>query len=333
MRLIAIAALIMGLLPPQDVRAQFIGGVAGRTVTATNGGFSSPSSSGGKRSGTASAIGRSTTSRSWAGTTSAGSGFYGGFYGFTSAGPWIWPSPFTGGPTLFVRPPVDVSRDITVTAAIPTNPVAVAPAPDPGPFVIIRPDKPAAPPAAPPPRVEKKPADKRAKEVDLGVEPGNLPLARGAAANPKVEADRQIEAGHDAFAKGEYGLALDHFRHATTRQPDAAGAWFLLAQVQFAIGKYDDAVASISAGMKRDPDWPKSRFQSQQLYGNNRAAFEAHLQNLRGSLAADPDNPCLLFLLGVELWFDAKQDEARLLFEKAVRLAKDPAAAEAFLKK
>jgi tetratricopeptide (TPR) repeat protein len=210
---------------------------------------------------------------------------------------------------------------------------SVGPVPDPGRFNIIRPDKQAAPPAAPPPAAQKKPADKKAPDVNLGVEPGNFPLARAAAANPQVEADRQVEAGHDAFLKGEFGLAIEHFRHATARLPDEAVNWFLLAQVQFAIGKYDDAVASINAGMKRDPEWPQSRFQSREIYGNNHAAFDVHLQNLRNSLAADPNDPCLLFLLGVELWFDGKRDEARALLERAAQLAKDPAPAQAFLKK
>jgi len=326
MRLIAIAGLLIGLFPSPPARAQFVAGGASKTVTATTGGFSS--ASGGKRSGTAVVFGRTTTSRYW-----AFSAFPAGFYGVALAGPLIGPPPFTvGPPPLVLAPPVVVRPPVVVLAPV-VNAGGLGPVPDPGRFNIVRPDKPAAPPAAPPAPAQKKPADKKAPDVNLGVEPGNFPLARGAAANPQIEADRQVEAGRDAFAKAEYGLALEHFRHATARLPDEPATWFLLAQVQFAIGKYDDAVASINAGLKRNPEWPQSRFQSREIYGNNRAAFDVHLQNLRNSLAADADDPCLLFLLGVELWFDDKRDEAKVLIEKAVQRAKDPAPAAAFLKK
>jgi cytochrome c-type biogenesis protein CcmH/NrfG len=213
--------------------------------------------------------------------------------------------------------------------SIAINPFTPDATADPGRFTIVRPDKKA--PPAPPPRVEDKPAANKPAEVDLGVAPGNLPLARAAAANPRVEADRQLEAGRAHFAQGEFSVALDDFRRAIARQPDDAVAWFLLAQAQFAIGKFDDAVVSINAGMKRNPDWPQSRFQSRVIYGNNQVAFD--VQNLRNSLATDPNDPCLLFLLGVELWFDGKRDEAIPLFAKAVHLAKDPAPAQAFLQK
>ena len=52
--------------------------------------------------------------------------------------------------------------------------------------------------------------------------------------------------------------------------------------------------------------------------------------SMRFRWSADPDNPQLLFLLGVQLWFDGNRDEARPLFAKAARLATDPATAEAF---
>ncbi len=320
---IAIACLLIAALNCQPLRAQIVAGGAARTVTATTGGFSSNSS--GNRSAGGARFGRSSTSRNW-----ASSKFQAGFYGVVVAWPpqfVVGPAPIIWAPPIVARPPTVVSAAVGITA------VGGDLAPDPGRFIVVRPDKPAAPPVAPPPRADKKPADKKAPDVDLGVAPGNFPLAPGAAGNPRVEADRQVEAGRDAFAKGEYGVALDHFRHATARQPDEAANWFLLAQVQFAIGKYDEAVASIDAGMMRNPEWPKSRFQSREIYGNNRAVFDVHLQNLRDSLAADPEDPRLLFLLGVELWFDGKQDEARTFFEKAARSAKDSALAQAFLKR
>lgn len=269
---------------------------------------------------------------------------FGGLYApFFPPGPWGPPPPFGFGPPPFgFGPPPIVSATVVVPARpvlpplgdlLPVN-AEEPPRPiDPDRFIVIKPDRPnnvgrANPaPAALPARVEKKP-----KEVDLGIVPAELPLAP-APGNGRIEADRQLDRGKMVFARGEYGLALEHFRRATKRAADEAAAWFLLAQTQFAVGKYDEAAASVAEGMKRRPDWPASRFQSRDVYRVNPAAFDLHLQRLRDALAADPNDPRLSFLLGVELWFDDKRDEARGLFANAARLAKDPGPAEAFLRK
>jgi hypothetical protein len=252
--------------------------------------------------------------------------FPGGFYGYTYGGPWL-----LGPPVIVVAQPVIVVQPIVVPA------VAGPPPPDTNRFMVIRPDRPkqapARPPAPPPPvlpppiRAEKKP-----KEVDLGIVPGPLPLARDPAANPRLEAERQIQIGREAFTREEFGRALERFRQATLLFPDEAAAWFLLGQAQFAVGKYDEATASMVAGLKRQPDWPLSAFRSRSLYRAIPFLFDVHLQDLRLALAADPVDPRLLFLLAVELWFDGRRDEAKPLFEKVVLLATDPTPAREFLK-
>jgi tetratricopeptide (TPR) repeat protein len=200
---------------------------------------------------------------------------------------------------------------------------------DPDRFIVIKPDKgnevagarPAAP-ANPPARVENKQLP-----VDLGIIPAEFPLA------PMPEAGEVLGQGKFAFARAEYGVALECFRRAIALAPQESSSWFLLAQTQFAIGKYDEAAANIVEGMKRRPDWPASRYQSRDAYRLNPAAFDIQVQSLREAVAANPDDPRLLFLLAVELWFDDKRAEARPLFEMAAKLAKDSAPAQAFLRK
>lgn len=301
MRTLCFATILLTLLGNSRAAAQFLGGPRGAVVS-TSATFSSRYSPG--------PFGLTVVSRQ----TTISSQSWGGFYSY-SYGPLYLPPP----PIIVVPQPVIVVQPVIVQ--VQANEGELPKAADPQQFKFARPDP-------PPARVEKKP-----KEIELGIEPAPFPLARGKAPNPLVEHDRQLISGREAFAKGEYGRALEHFRKATTLAPNEPAAWFLLAQAQFAVGKYDDAVASIIAGLERHPEWPVSRFHSRDLYKDRAADFDTHLRNLRKALATDPADPRLLFLLAVELWFDEQRDEARKMFEQAAKLTKDPAPANAFLSK
>jgi hypothetical protein len=242
-------------------------------------------------------------------------------------GAWFVPPTFFGPPGVsIVFQPIFVPQPVIVPVRA-EELADLSKVPDLDRFKIIRPDRPMDP-AVPPARVEKKP-----KEVDLGIKPAELPLAAPRAANPSIEAERQIDLGKGAFSEGQYGRAVEHFRRATVIAPDESAAYFLLAQARFAIGKYDEAVTSIADGLKRQPDWPASRFSSRDLYRANPAIYDAHLLNLRTALEANSDDPRLMFLLGVQLWFDGQRDAVKPLFARSVKLAKDPSPVEAFIGK
>jgi tetratricopeptide (TPR) repeat protein len=169
------------------------------------------------------------------------------------------------------------------------------------------------------------------RPVELGVKPGELPSEPAPEANAKAESARQVRLGKEAFEALQYGRAIERCERAVAVAPDEALPYFMLAQARFAAGKYREAVAAIADGMKRRPDWPAARFQPRDLYGNNIGLFDNHLQALRQAVEAFPDDAGLLFLLGYELWFDGKKDEARRILEKAARRATDPTLIEAFL--
>lgn len=310
MRWLTMAGILLVLIGPQPAHAQFFGGPAGPGF-ATRGGFSLGYS--GRRVAFSAFYGRSAFYPY---------GPFGSFQGYATAGPWYPPPVFVG---PFVPRPVilPVNRE-----ELDDEPRV----PNPDRFILIRPDKPkdmARNNLPEPPPVF--PAPKLVKPVKLDIEPAPLPLAPGRAAKPRAEADQQIERGRIVFANDEYGRAIEHFRRAAAFAPDESTASFLLAQAQFAVGKYDEAVANITDGLKRRPDWPKSRYRSRELYRDKMADYDAHLQNLRDALAADLDDPRLLFLLGVQLWFDGKQEAAKPLLERAAKTAKDPTAIRAFL--
>ncbi|HVK12511.1 MAG TPA: tetratricopeptide repeat protein [Gemmataceae bacterium] len=174
-------------------------------------------------------------------------------------------------------------------------------------------------------RAAGKPAAKAAVGAAIPVVPKQAPKLAGVA-----EADRVAEAGKKAFADGQYGRALELLRKAVALTPQDPSAHFNAAQAAFALGKYRDAVEAIAAGVALRPDWADARFAARDLYGKKPTAFDDHLKALREAVAAFPDDPTLLFLLGHQFWFDGKAAEARPLFQRALALGRDRTPAGAF---
>jgi hypothetical protein len=169
-----------------------------------------------------------------------------------------------------------------------------------------------------------------AKEKPVG-KPRDLPLpGPRPAATPKAEHERLVQLGKDAFAAQQYGRAAERFRQALAAD-DQAPAHFLLAQAEFTLGKYFDAVDALEAGLKLDPNWPTAPFHPQALYGPDGDDFTEQLQRLQNALARHPDDPVLLFLYAYQLWFDGRRNEALPLFQRAAAVAADKAAIEKFL--
>jgi hypothetical protein len=149
--------------------------------------------------------------------------------------------------------------------------------------------------------------------------------------DPRLASARNVDLGKEGFAIGEYGRAAFRFQKAADLAPDQALPHFLLAQSFFALGKYRDAVSAVHAGLALDPTWPATGARFAALYGPANNELALHLQQLAAARAAHPDDPVLLFLQGVVLWFDGRQDDARLLFEKAAPRVADRRVIDRFL--
>jgi hypothetical protein len=234
---------------------------------------------------------------------------------------------------LFNPPSVTLPSYDDVMAARPPAPEPPLPGREAGVFRPIDPDnrararqpfKPDQPPAPPPERG--KPPKK-----ELPGPPPRLPRPPGPNADPKQESLRLIDLGKDAFANQEYGRAAERFRQAIDADPNAALPHFLLAQAEVALGKYRVAYDSIQKGLILDPGWPARRFRPVELYGDNLADYDAHLNALEDVRVANPGDAVLLFLSGYELWFDGRKDEARVLFERAAPALPDRGVVERFL--
>jgi hypothetical protein len=238
--------------------------------------------------------------------------YYANGFGF---GPAYGPSPFWYGPGWYPPPPTVVVQNIIQTP--PPIPVVAGPVREP----LIPPEFEAPKPAAVKVRA---PAPKPPPRIEVEAPPNR--------AVGRADADRIVEAGRKAFADGQYGRALELFRKAADITPNEPSAHYLVSQAYFALGKYREAVAAIAVGMTLRADWSAARFNSRDLYWKKPAAFDEHLAALRQAAAAFPDDPVLAFLLGHQLWFDGKPEEAKPLILKA-RAAGKETPAEAFVLK
>ena len=141
----------------------------------------------------------------------------------------------------------------------------------------------------------------------------------------------QVSRAKQAFAIQEYGRAERLFHKMTEKEPQNPLGYFLLAQAQFALSKYEEAALSLDAGLRLQPDWPKSEFRPILLYGNHQNDFQEHLDHLRELVNRKPSDPVLLFVLAYQLWFAGSHDEAKAVFERAREVASDKAGIDLFL--
>ncbi|MCI0705706.1 MAG: tetratricopeptide repeat protein [Planctomycetia bacterium] len=252
---------------------------------------------------------------------------FGSFYGGYGWGPGYWGSGYWGGgygafgpPVIVVPQPVIIGGNVPdpnagAVAGGPPNAELFPKGARPGDFLVIAPQKPATIPEVT--RVAS------VAEVRPAPIPFN-PFVRPAPANverpeadPKREAARLVKLAQGSFASGDYGRAAEHFTRALASDPDDARTYFLLAQARFASGQYADAVTRIREGLAHNPNWPSSAFNPAELYGANPARFDAHLTALRKTIADNPGQATLEFLLGYQLWFRGEKAEAEKFFRAA----------------
>lgn len=131
---------------------------------------------------------------------------------------------------------------------------------------------------------------------------------------------KALRAGNAAFALGNYQTALKHYEQAQTAAPLNPLPAFHIGQVHFALGQYGKAVVALQRGLKWHAKWPESGFSVRALYGDRAAAFQQQLAKLADAVEDNPNDDSLLFLLGYQLWFDGKRDDAVVFFKRASAL-------------
>lgn len=132
---------------------------------------------------------------------------------------------------------------------------------------------------------------------------------------------RFIEFGDAQFLDQKYTTAYLRYKEAVKAAPLLADAWFRQGFALVASGRYEWAARALKRGLELDPKWPRAGFRIDLLYGDNRMARQAHLDALAQAALDDPEDPDLLFLMGVMLHCDGEAQRASPFFQRAMELA------------
>lgn len=161
--------------------------------------------------------------------------------------------------------------------------------------------------------------------------PDEKPRVRVANAEATARARKFVEYGYARFRQQQFSDAYQHYRKAAGAAPNLPEAHFRAALAQVALGRYEPAMKSVRRAALLDADWPKSTVRLSQLYGDNRAAKQMHLEQLATAAEKGLDNKDLMFLLAVELFCDDQPARAKLFFKRAGQLGIEPSLVTAFL--
>ena len=167
-------------------------------------------------------------------------------------------------------------------------------------------------------------ADGDAKEAER-------PKVRASNAEAIARARQFLAFGDEHFHTQEFSEAYQRYKKAASAAPDLADAFFRQGFSLLAMGRYAPAARVFKHGLSLKPEWAKSKFRLDDLYGDNRLAKVTHLEHLATEATAHPQNADLMFLLGLGLYFDGQAERAQLFFERANELGAEREAIAGFL--
>ena len=172
------------------------------------------------------------------------------------------------------------------------------------------------------------PATDREGEAD------RQPRVRVANAESRARAWRFIGIGDRYFAEQKFHSAVERYKTAAEAAPDLADAYFRQGHALVGMRRYDLAARHYRRGLTLDPQWPDSEFRLEELYDGANIAKTGHQEKMAQAATDEPNNPDLLFVLAVHLYFDGESDRALPLFERAFELLppEDRAHVRPFLK-
>jgi tetratricopeptide (TPR) repeat protein len=141
-----------------------------------------------------------------------------------------------------------------------------------------------------------------------------------------------LKFGDEHFRAQEFSDAYQRYKKAAGAAPDLPDAYFRQGFSLLALGSYPSACKAFVRGLKLEPHWAKSKFRLDDLYGANRLAKSNQLERLAEAAGNEPENHKLMFLLGIELFFDGQGQRARKFFERAADLGEDTSHLAGFLR-
>lgn len=159
-----------------------------------------------------------------------------------------------------------------------------------------------------------------------------LPVVKPSTPEAQQRSLRHMASGDQQFKAGRFIAAAREYRQAIADAEDLPDNYFRLALAQVELRRYDDAVDQIKYGMMLDATWPQ-RGQALIDYFAVGQNFEktSMLRRVGDWVRVDLRNPDRIFLLAVLLHFDGDRENARQLFESAIRVAGEEPYLTAFL--
>ncbi len=139
-------------------------------------------------------------------------------------------------------------------------------------------------------------------------------------AEQKARAGRFIGFGDSQFEKQNYLAAIGRYKTAMSTAPDLAEAYFRQAFARVALGQYEAAASAFRRGLALRSNWRGTPFRLEDLYGKAPLPKNAHIEKLAMAVEDNPFDADLLFVLGLQLFFDGQADRAGVFLTRAAQL-------------
>ena len=142
----------------------------------------------------------------------------------------------------------------------------------------------------------------------------------------RARGTRFLEFGNTLFLEQRFHEALQRYKSAIEAAPDMSEAYVREGFALIAVNQYRLATKALKIALELDPEYVKTRFRLDDLYGDNRLAKTSHLELLAREAIENPVDADLLFLVGMSLYSDGEVERARRFFAKATELGGEEAA-------
>jgi hypothetical protein len=138
-------------------------------------------------------------------------------------------------------------------------------------------------------------------------------------ATARQRAAKFMELGDNYFAQGNYVLAYERYKSAVQSAPDLVEPYLRRGQALIAMESYDLAGDTYLHAFKMNPNWAKTNFRLDTLYGNRQHEKRDHLNTLAAAAERQPTAE-LMFLVGAQLLYDGQAERSLKFFERAKEL-------------
>lgn len=161
-------------------------------------------------------------------------------------------------------------------------------------------------------------------------EPNAAAPAHSRDLTPAELAAKYVSLGDFYFKEGRFAEAVGAYSRARTYAPKDPTIDFVLADAAFATGDYHFAAFLIGESLKLDAEMAKSEADKRLFYGDVKV-FEQQIDTLRKYLVEKPYDAMATLVLGYNMKFSGRPEEARKAFQRVVEIDPGNTAATLFL--